>query len=189
MQDQPNQFTLGQKRKFLLNQEFYSTPKAFNSLAPDWDIEWCSKFMPDAYERSLLAIKRFMRRAVYSRKNAQTRLCFFSSWPCFRPRPLFNFQSDAMSMVHFSTAMRYRLFLEKLNIAIVAIVFLDHRERLFFDYFAHFRTDYFGIIHDLPPNFLERWKTMKTDLGKWGGGQIGNSTKIIYPKISKIIEK
>jgi len=45
-----------------------------------------------------------------------------------------NFQSDAMSMVHFSTAMRYRLFLERLNIAIVAIIFLDHRERLFFDY-------------------------------------------------------
>ena len=39
-------------------------------------------------------------------------------------------------------------FLEKLNIAIVAIIFLDHRERLFFDYFAHFRTDYFGIIQD-----------------------------------------
>ena len=38
-------------------------------------------------------------------------------------------------------------FLEKLNIAIVAIIFLDHRERLFFDYFAHFRTDYFAIIH------------------------------------------
>ena len=60
-----------------------------------------------------------------------------------------NFQSDAMSMVHFSTAMQYRLFLEKLYIAIVAIIFLDHRERLFFDYFAHFRTDYFGIIHDM----------------------------------------
>ena len=58
-----------------------------------------------------------------------------------------------MSMVHFSTAMRYRLFLEKLNIAIVAIIFLVHRERLYFDYFAHFRTDYFGIIHDLPPHF------------------------------------
>ena len=29
-------------------------------------------------------------------------------------------------------------FLGKLNIAIVAIIFLDHRERLFFDYFAHF---------------------------------------------------
>ena len=39
-----------------------------------------------------------------------------------------NFQSDAMSMVHFSTAMRYRLFLEKLNIAIIAIIFLDHRK-------------------------------------------------------------
>ena len=38
-------------------------------------------------------------------------------------------------------------FLEKLNIAIVAIIFLDHRERLFFDYFAHFRTNYFAIIH------------------------------------------
>ena len=38
-------------------------------------------------------------------------------------------------------------FWEKLNIAIVAIIFLDHRERLFFDYFAHFRTDYFAIIH------------------------------------------
>ena len=58
-----------------------------------------------------------------------------------------NIQSDAMSMVHFSTAMRYRLFLEKLNIAIVAIIFLDHREQLFFDYFAHFRADYFGTIH------------------------------------------
>ena len=64
-------------------------------------------------------------------------------------------------------AMRYRWFifqqrcdtdsfLEKLNIAIVAIIFLDHRERLFFDYFAHFRTDYFGIIHDLPPHFRLR---------------------------------
>ena len=59
-----------------------------------------------------------------------------------------NFQSDAMSMVHFSTAMRYHLFLEKLNVAIVAIIFLYHRDRLFFDYFANFRTDYFGIIHD-----------------------------------------
>ena len=38
-------------------------------------------------------------------------------------------------------------FWEKLNIAIVAIIFLDHQERLFFDYFAHFRTDYFAIIH------------------------------------------
>ena len=38
-------------------------------------------------------------------------------------------------------------FWEKLNIAIVAIIFLDHRGRLFFDYFAHFRTDYFAIIH------------------------------------------
>ena len=37
-------------------------------------------------------------------------------------------------------------FLEKLNIAIVAIIFLDLRERLFADYFAHFRTDYFAII-------------------------------------------
>ena len=58
------------------------------------------------------------------------------------------FQSDAMSMVHFSTAMQYQLFLEKLNIAIVAIIFLYHQEQLFFDSFAHFRTDYFGIIHD-----------------------------------------
>ena len=32
-------------------------------------------------------------------------------------------------------------FMEKLNIAIVAIIFLDHREQLFCDYFAHFRTD------------------------------------------------
>ena len=46
----------------------------------------------------------------------------------------------------YTEAMRYRLFLEKLNIAIIAIIFLGHRERLFFDYFAHFRTDYFGII-------------------------------------------
>ena len=42
-----------------------------------------------------------------------------------------NFQSDAMSMIHFSTAMQYLLFLEKLNIAIVSIIYLDHRERLF----------------------------------------------------------
>ena len=52
----------------------------------------------------------------------------------FKPQVDLNdgqFQSNAMSMVHFSTAMRYRLFLEKLNIAIVAIIFLDHRERLF----------------------------------------------------------
>ena len=51
-----------------------------------------------------------------------------------------------MSMVHFLIAMRYRLFyLERPNIAIIAIIFLDHREQLFFDYFA-----YFAIIHDLP---------------------------------------
>ena len=42
-----------------------------------------------------------------------------------------NFQSNAMSMVHFLTAMRYQLFLEKLNIAIVALIFLDHQERFF----------------------------------------------------------
>ena len=64
-----------------------------------------------------------------------------------------NFQSDAMSMVHFSTAMRYQFFLERLNIVIVAIIFLDHRERLFFDYLLILRTDYFAIIHDLPPHF------------------------------------
>ena len=58
-----------------------------------------------------------------------------------------NFQSDAMLILHFSTAMRYQLLLEKLNIAIVAIIFLDHQERLFFYYIAHFRTDYFAIIH------------------------------------------
>ena len=46
------------------------------------------------------------------------------------------FNSDAIPIIF-----------EKLNIAIVAIIFLDHRERLFFDYFAHFRTDYFGKIH------------------------------------------
>ena len=34
-------------------------------------------------------------------------------------------------------------FLERLNIAIVAIIFLDHRERLFFDYFAHFENRLF----------------------------------------------
>ena len=41
----------------------------------------------------------------------------------------------------------FHYFLEKLNIASVAIIFLEHEEHLFFDYFAHFRTDYFGIIH------------------------------------------
>ena len=35
LEDKPNQYTLGQKCKFLLNKEFYSTPKAFNSLAQD----------------------------------------------------------------------------------------------------------------------------------------------------------
>ena len=68
-----------------------------------------------------------------------------------------NFQSEAMSMVHFSTAMQYRLYLEKLNIPIVAIIFLDHQERLFLDYFAHFRTDYFGIIHDLISSLLKAY--------------------------------
>ena len=84
MQDQPNQFTLGRKCKLLLNQEFYSTPKAFNSLAQDLIMKHNlrSKFMPDAYERSLLAIKRFMRGAAYSWKNAQMRLCYSSSKPC-----------------------------------------------------------------------------------------------------------
>ena len=64
----------------------------------------------------------------------------------FQTSAMVNFQSDAMSMVHFSTALRYQLFLEKLNIAIVAIIFLDHQERLFFDYFAHFRTDFLGLF-------------------------------------------
>ena len=35
LEDKPNQFTLGQKRKFLLNQDFHSSPKVFNSLAQD----------------------------------------------------------------------------------------------------------------------------------------------------------
>ena len=61
-----------------------------------------------------------------------------------------NFQSDAMLVVHFSTAMRYRLFLEQLNIAIVAFVFLDHRERLFFDYFAHLRIQLESRIFESP---------------------------------------
>ena len=34
-------------------------------------------------------------------------------------------------------------FLERLNIAIIAIIFLDHRERLFFDYFANFEDQLF----------------------------------------------
>ena len=34
-------------------------------------------------------------------------------------------------------------FFERLNIAIVAIIFIDHRERLFFDYFAHFENRLF----------------------------------------------
>lgn len=34
-------------------------------------------------------------------------------------------------------------FLERLNIAIVAIIFLDHWERFFFDYFAHFEDRLF----------------------------------------------
>ena len=73
-----------------------------------------------------------------------------------------NFQSDAMSMVHFSTAMRYQLFLKKLDIAIVTIIFLDHQEWLFFDYFAHFRTDYFGINNGT----MKHWPgTMKNQPG------------------------
>ena len=66
-------------------------------------------------------------------------------------------------MVHFSTAMRYRLFLEKLNIAIVTIIFLDHRERLFFDYFAHFWTDYFVIIFQwtiIVARMTKGWRTV-----------------------------
>ena len=39
-------------------------------------------------------------------------------------------------------------FWEKLNIAIIAIIFLDHREQLFFDYFAHFRTIILGLFTD-----------------------------------------
>ena len=35
-------------------------------------------------------------------------------------------------------------FLERLNIAIVAIIFLDHRKQLFFDYFVHFEDRLFG---------------------------------------------
>ena len=67
-------------------------------------------------------------------------------------------------------------FWEKLNIAIIAIIFLDHRERLFFDYFSHFRTNYFGIIHDLPPTRnhekpwkinREPWKTLKIHEKLW----------------------
>ena len=50
------------------------------------------------------------------------------------------FNSDAIPII-------FGKFLEKLNITIVAIIFLDHREQLFFDYFANFRTYYFGIIH------------------------------------------
>ena len=34
-------------------------------------------------------------------------------------------------------------FLERLNMVIVAIIFLDHRERLFFDYFANFEDRLF----------------------------------------------
>ena len=49
------------------------------------------------------------------------------------------FNSDAMP-----------INLEKLNIAIIAVIILDHQERLLLDFYAHFRTDYFGIIHDLP---------------------------------------
>ena len=64
-----------------------------------------------------------------------------------------NFLSDAMSMVHFLTAMRYRLFFERLNIAIVAIIFLDHRERLFFDYFAHFEDRLFCDYSRSAPHF------------------------------------
>ena len=44
-------------------------------------------------------------------------------------------------------------FLERLNIAIVAIIFLDHRERLFFDYFAHFEDRLFCDYSRSAPQF------------------------------------
>ena len=81
---------------------------------------------------------------------------------CFnRPQPRKTMTRSRPRRWSIFRAMRCRWFIfqqrcdtdyfwEKLN---NAIVFLDHREQLFFDYFAHFRTDYFGIIHDLPPHF------------------------------------
>ena len=44
-------------------------------------------------------------------------------------------------------------FLERLNIAIIAIIFLDHRERLFFDYFAHFEDRLFCDYSRSAPSF------------------------------------
>ena len=74
----------------------------------------------------------------------------------FRPRRWSIFRAMQCRWFIFQQRCDADYFLEKLNIAIVAIIFLDHREQLFFDYFAHLRTDYFGIIHDLPPHFRSK---------------------------------
>ena len=85
----------------------------------------------------------------WTKYNKYNRLCVISKSKWTMALDLSDGQFSERYNVNgsFSTAMRYRLLLEKLNIAIVAIIFLDHRERLFFDFFAHFRTDYFAIIH------------------------------------------
>ena len=67
--------------------------------------------------------------------------------PFIRPRRWSIFRVMRCRWFIFQQRCGTDYFWEKLNIAIVVIIFLDHRERLFFDYFAHFRTDYFAIIH------------------------------------------
>ena len=77
-----------------------------------------------------------------SRPN--TKKCFSDET---RPRPWSIFRAMRCWWFIFQQRCDTGYFWEKLNIAIGLIIFLDHRERLFFDYFAHFRTDYFAIIH------------------------------------------
>ena len=70
-------------------------------------------------------------RALHIVTLAQLRLQRWSIFRAMRWR-WFIFNSDAIPTI-----------LERPNIAIVAIIFLDHRERLFFDYFAHFENRLF----------------------------------------------
>ena len=78
--------------------------------------------------------------------QTQEKGCMISMSRC-RPRRWSIFRAMRCRWFIFQLRCDTDYFLEKLNIAIVAIIFLDHRERLFFDYFAHFRTNYFAIIH------------------------------------------
>ena len=132
---------------------WWCTSRPRPGTCSDGDGASCGKPVSEAWQGNILR-PWYKRSFVWSGMISKIECKYlFKNWEMTqtskKTSTMVNIQSDAMSMVHFSTAMRYRLFLEKLNIAIVAMIFLDHRDWLFFDYFAHFRTDYFGIIHNL----------------------------------------